>query len=340
MKTWISRRRLLAGSALALAAVGLTCQPVRAADWKDVVEAAKKEGSVTLYSSQGLDQLNDLAGRFKKQYGITLQVVRGVDSDLLPKVEAEFSTGRGIGDMLITADLNTVKERNAKGFDLAPVGPSFNNPVYDRKTRVPEGTYFESNAFVSAFSWNKELYAKGIKDYPDMLDPALGNGKIGITIATTQALVDFYMYLEEMYGADFVTKLAAQKPRIYAGALPAGQAVISGEIAVASYGQPMIDAQAKGAPVGWGLPPKSWGARFWGQILKTGPHPNAAQVLADFIVTQDGQEAVARMNASALPNINGAIADTSKVRAQDLSKLSADKVAAYQERWRSLFLNK
>ena len=32
-------------------------------------------------------------------------------------------------------------------------------------------------------------------------------------------------------------------------------------------------------------------------ILKTAPHPNAAQVLADFMITEDGQEALARKSA-------------------------------------------
>ena len=45
------------------------------AEWEAIVTAAQDEGKVTIYSSQGLDQLNDLAERFNDEYGIELEVV-------------------------------------------------------------------------------------------------------------------------------------------------------------------------------------------------------------------------------------------------------------------------
>ena len=65
------------------------------AEWEAIVTAAQDEGKVTIYSSQGLDQLNDLAERFNDEYGIELEVVRDIDSALIPKVEAEQQTGSG-----------------------------------------------------------------------------------------------------------------------------------------------------------------------------------------------------------------------------------------------------
>src|SRR6266540_4985713 len=58
-----------------------------------LVEAATAEGKITIYSSQGLDQLNALAADFEAAYpGIDAEVVRGIDGDLAPKVEAENQT--------------------------------------------------------------------------------------------------------------------------------------------------------------------------------------------------------------------------------------------------------
>jgi iron(III) transport system substrate-binding protein len=343
----IERRRIVIATAAAAfmaafgslpAAAQTVGQPAPGTNWAQIVEAAKKEGTVTIYSGQGLDQLNDLAARFKKQYGITVQVVRAVDAELLPKVDTEFNTGRGIAGVFITADLGVAKDRHAKGYLVAPVGPSFNNPAYKKESRVPDGTFFEASAAILTFSWNKELWPKGLKDYPDVLDPALA-GKIGIGATTTGAQVDFYTYLEETYGPDFTTKLSALKPRIYPGALPMGQAVVAGEVAVALTTQPLTDEAEKGAPVGWGLAPKPWGARFWGLILKTAPTPNAAQLLADFIITEQGQEAVARKAGAVLPNVKGTLGATDNVRQQDLSKLTPEYLAAYRDKWKKLFQN-
>jgi iron(III) transport system substrate-binding protein len=347
MLTSSSRRQTLAIAATAAMTVAFGWSPATAqsvgqppagTSWAQIVEAAKKEGAVTIYSGMGLDQLNDLASRFKKEYGINVQVVRAVDAEFVPRIDTEFSTGKGIAGVFVTADLSVARDRHAKGYMVAPMGPNFDSPVYNKVARVPEGTYFEASAAILTFSWNKELWPKGLKDYPDALDPAL-MGKIGISATSTAAQIDFYTYLEEVYGADFTTKLAALKPRIYLGALPMGQAVVSGEVAVGLTTQPLTDEAEKGAPVGWGLAPRPWGARFWGLILKSAPTPNAAQLLANFMISEPGQEAIARKAAAALPNIKGTLGSTDNVRQQDLSKLTPDYLANYREKWKKLFQN-
>jgi iron(III) transport system substrate-binding protein len=70
-------------------------------------------------------------------------------------------------------------------------------------------------------------------------------------------------------------------------------------------------------------------------VPRIAPHPNAAQLLANFIITQAGQEALARNTASSLPNIG--LATTDRVHRPDPSKLTADVIRNYQERWRKLF---
>ena len=333
----LNRRDLirLAGAAGAYSAGGGLAM-AQSPQWQQIVEAAKKEGMVTIYSGQGLIQLNDLAARVKKDLGISVQVVRAIDSELTTKVDAERDSGRAICDLFVDTNPIALKNRSAKGEVAAPAGPAFDDARYDRKSRVPEGTYFEIDATVLTFSWNKEVFPKGIKDYPDVLDPAL-SGKIGIPATLAPAYVDFYMFLEEFYGPEFLVKLAALKPRVYPGALPMAQAVVSGEIGAALTTQPLIDEIAKGAPVGWGLAPKYWGSRFYGQVLKNAPHPNAAQVLADYMVSQSGQEAISRLASAALPNISGAIGVTSDVRHLNLARLTPEFLAEFRERWKKLF---
>ena len=304
--------------------------------WLKIVDAAKAEGMVTIYSGQGLKQLNDLAARVKKDFGVTVQVVRAVDSENATKVDAEREAGRAICDVFVDSDAAAVKLRSSRGHVVAPVGPAFDDVKYDRKSRVPEDTYFETNAAILTFSWNKELLPKGMKDYPDLLDPSL-TGKIGIPAVLAPSYVDFYMFLEERYGPEFLAKLAALKPRVYNSALPMAQAVVSGEIAAALSTTSLDDEISKGAPVGWGLAPIAWGARFYGQILKVAPHPNAAQLLANYMVTQSGQEALGRLTASALPGIEGAIANTTDVRHLNLARLTPEFLVEFRLRWRKLF---
>jgi iron(III) transport system substrate-binding protein len=309
------------------------------AAWDAIVAKAKQEGKVTIYSSQGLDVLNDLAAKFKDKYGITLEVVRGIDSELIPKVDAENQTGKNVADVFAFASAQWGVDNAAKGMFVAPAGPAFDDPAYNKASNVSaDGTQFVSTAAVFGYAWNTDRYSNGMKGYADALDPALAGGKVGvIDVHTSTVLVDFYQYLEAQMGPDYLTKLAAQKPKIYPSGLPMAQALTSGEIAATVYAGPLVDEKAKGAPVDYGLPDKVWGARFNTVILKAAPHPNAAQVLADFMITKEGQEALARKSASVLPNITGAVTTVDKVAKQDLTKLTPDVVAAYQAKWDAMF---
>jgi iron(III) transport system substrate-binding protein len=308
----------------------------------ELVAAAKKEGKVTVYSSQGLDALNKLAAAFEAEYpGIDVETVRGVDGDLGVKVETEFQTGKGIADMFVNASLPWVQTQAKANRFLTPVGPELTGKgTYDAKQYVHEGNYFETNSAVLTFGWNTKLYPAGLTDYTGLLDPALADGKIGVIEPTAPSIVDFYLWLEENYGADFVTKLAAQKPRIYPSSLPMGEALASGEIAAASFVAPiaLVPAKAKGAPIDFRMPPKgAWGARYYGMILSSGQHPNAAQLFANFMVTPKGQELITPSAGSVQPNVPGTLITNDKVRVQDPAKLTPEAVAAYQRKWKSLF---
>jgi iron(III) transport system substrate-binding protein len=307
------------------------------ADWDAIVTAAQEEGKVTFYSSQGLDQLNDLAQRFSDEYGIELEVVRDIDSALIPKVEAEQQTGNGIADVIAQASASWSEQRGAEGWFVAPVGPAFDDPAYDRAANVSDNGYFTSSAAVLTFGWNTDQYPTGLTDYSDLLDPELAGGRIGVIEPAAPSIVDFWLYLEENYGEDFVTQLAAQEPKIYPSSLPMAQALTSGEISAGSFVQVLVDEKEQGAPVESGLADQVWGARFNTSILQVAPHPNAAQVLANFIITEPGQEAIARKAASVLPDVAGTVTTVDKVRVQDLSILTEDFVADYQAKWNDLF---
>ena len=74
-------------------------------EWDAVVAAAQEEGKVTFYTAQGLDQANQVKAAFEEQYpGITVDVVRDISSNLIPKLEAERQTGNGIADVYVSAD--------------------------------------------------------------------------------------------------------------------------------------------------------------------------------------------------------------------------------------------
>lgn len=308
-----------------------------AAQWAQVIAKAKQEGSVTIYSSQHPVLLAEMGKRFKEKYGITVNVNRQVDGVIVTQVTAEHSTGNAVADVWVSASKPHVLGSLRNGWVVQAQGPDFFKKRYDRTRFAKPGKAWAVGTAVLGIGWNTKLFPQGIKDYPGFLNPAL-QGKIGIPDPNVApAFVDFYLWLEQTYGASFLTRLAALKPRIYVSTLPMQQAVTSGELS-ASILTPAttIDLKAQGAPVDFAIPPKgAWNAVWFGMVLKQSKHPNAAQLLANFMVTPEGQALVHKRYGSVLQGVP----DTFWVpfRIQKLSDLTPAKIKAFQERWKSLF---
>lgn len=300
-------------------------------DWDSVVAAAKDEGTVTIYSSQGVAQLEDFAAGFKEKYGITVEIVRDLDSNLIPKLDAEVRTGKPSVDVVVTSTESVMKQYSEDGTFAEPIAP-----VFDEVDVMRGDNYFDVDATVITFAWNTDQYGKTVENYEDLLDPAL-KGKIGVPEPTVPAFVDFYLYLEELYGEDFSEKLAAQEPKIYPGALPAAQALSSGEIAAAVYVEPQTDAKAAGAPVDWGFEDKQWSAMFYGGLVEEASHPNAGQLLIDYMLSVEGQSKIARNAASIRPDVPDTVATTDTVHRLDLEEITPEVIAEYQAKWDGLF---
>lgn len=346
----IRLRRGLAGTALlALALATSACgstggsgdsAPVDGT-WDDVVAAAKEEGQVLLYSTQHPENLAALKTAFEAEYPeITMEFVRGTDVETNPRVETEQQTGQGEGDVHMLSDplwITSAAESGTYSTDL--LGPAFDEPDYDRESSVMQDRMFLTSGAVGVLAWNTDLVPDGIEEPEDLLDEKY-RGKIGITDpAGFRAVVDQYLFLDENWlsGDEFLDELADLEPRVYPGSLAIAQALASGEIAVTPMTHPLVREQAAGAPVGWTLPDPAWGTPWYSHVLQTAPHPNAAQVLANFMVTPAGQEALSTGYASALPGTESAVYDAQEIPMPDVEGLTQERIDAFQSRWESLY---
>jgi iron(III) transport system substrate-binding protein len=314
-------------------------KPLSAAAWQAVVAKAKQEGTVTIYTVGAPANYANLAKRFKEIYGIDVVVNRKVDNDLLVQINAEQSTGKAVADIWVPATKGIVLGALNNGWVVDAVGPNFFLKRFDRKKLMVGKGWIPGSALLG-MSWNTQCFPQGIKDIPDFLNPAF-KGKLGVSDPRiSPAQVDWYQWLEKTYGNGIIEKLAAQKPRIYGSSLTAAQAVASGEICGApqAAGSTTLDLKAKGAPVEYRLANKgnNWNAAYIGLILKQAPHPNAAQLLANFIVSPEGQ-ALHNFGLGAIyKNVPGTFYSPPRVaRSNDLAPA---KVKAFIERWSKLFL--
>ena len=124
----LSRRDMLKGSA-ALALGTVFASPLRAeapppvAITPQLIEAAKREGKVMLYSSMDLPVGEKLGKAFEAQYpGIEVQIERSGSERLFQRIAQEFASNIHAADVINTADASHVISWKRNGW-LAPFVP-------------------------------------------------------------------------------------------------------------------------------------------------------------------------------------------------------------------------
>ena len=115
------------------------------------------------------------------------------------------------------------------------------------------------------------------------------------------------------------------------------QAVASGELAGAPCGSgTAVDLKGQGAPISYKVLSDNWNAPYYGLIMKQAPHPAAAQLLADFMMSPEGQGYANHGFGAVYPNIDGTY--YAKPRIVKLNDFTPAKVKAFTDEWVSLFV--
>lgn len=274
------------------------------ADWSKVIDAAKKEGKVTLYTSTLGAPFHVAATKsFEKKYGITVEILDVRGSELRERVRTEQSTGRFLGD--VTQNGATTLFRQEGEGVLQPHGglPSFGNlraPFNGTDVRVP--VYVLGYGIL--VNTNLVKPADEPKSWKDLTDPkwkgkilsddmrALGGGHI-LFYATHDAL-----------GRGFHDGLAAQGPLFSRDVGNDERRVARGEYPVRIPQLFSNYTLMKGLPVKLIVPVE--GApyvQFDMAILRNAPHPNAARLFMEHYLGTEVQSIYA--NAALIPVVDG-----------------------------------
>jgi iron(III) transport system substrate-binding protein len=292
---------------------------------------------VTYYSGQSTVSLTPLAAAFEKKYGIKVVINRVLDNVSRQQVNAEITTGKAIADVWELSSRAITLGVLKNGWVADAVGPHLFTKRFDRKKNTVGKAILIGDG-VLGMAWNPQRVPGGVTDITDFLKPQFANGRMGIPDpAVSPTVIDFYLWLQEHYGADILTKLAAQHPKVYLGVQPLQQAIESAEIDGAPYAAGTVVAdKAAGAPIEFKLPKKgAWNVPFHTMILKQAPHPAAAQLLMDYMVSPEGQAVMLQGAGSLYPKIAGTYYVTP--RKQNLKEFTPAKIAAFQAKFNSLF---
>ncbi|SHL51961.1 iron(III) transport system substrate-binding protein [Pseudonocardia thermophila] len=313
-------------------------------EYAQLYAAARAEGRVKVYMVLVPPVVEALKKGFEQKYpGVTLDAVRLTDPEMLPRVDAELGTEQGTADLLLNTSVAWLRKHGAQNAwaaaDRSPLanGASGYDPEawFDATHKM-----YEVGAALITFAWNTDLVPGGIRDYPDLLDPAL-KGKLGVNQLSSGQATDFYTWLEQTFGTEYYEGLAAMNPRIYEATAPIVAALGAGEIAAANWASPQLveDARKKGAPIDYALSPKgSFAARGFAVLNAKAKAPNAAQLFLDYLLSAEGQRIAWQHGSSVLnPPPEGVLTTQDKLAPMNPYGTSGDEIAAAQQRFDALF---
>ena len=267
----------------------------RGADREAILYAgAKTEGKIIWYTSLAGDSYKELVKAFEAKYpGVKVESYRAAGAELVVRLEEEAKARRNIADTIETTEGSLIFLRDEKL--LRPYdSPQLDNYPEDGKERADKNLVYWALARESyiGFTYNRTLVPKEAvpKNFDGLLHPQL-KGKMGISIGQTSDKIIGAMIKSK--GEEMVRKLKGQEIKLYSIDAPAlVNTITGGEIAAspAIFQTHTLLAASKGAPVEWvpmDLVPTNVGSAA---IAANPPHPHAALLMADFLLSPAGQQ--------------------------------------------------
>jgi iron(III) transport system substrate-binding protein len=252
-----------------------------------IVEAAKKEGQLTLYTTIAEKDLPVLIKPFEAKYGIKVNVWRAGTDKVLQRSLAEAAANRNEMDAVHFG--SPEMEALSREKLLLPV----KSPAYKDLTAgsVPPHQMWAAtllSVWVQAYNTNLIKKSDLPKTYAELLNPKW-KGKLGLEAKNQDW---FQSMVEVMGGGDkglkFFSDLVATNglsPRT--GHTLLTNLVVSGEVpmALTVYNYMPEQAKKKGAPIDWfALEPAVARSNAVG-VSRKAPHPNAALLFHEYMLT-------------------------------------------------------
>ncbi len=308
-----------------------------------LVEAAKKEGKVVIYGSLESGIMDEIEKAFTKKYGIPIEYFRAASNKTLDRVLTEARVGRTLSDVVVTnsGPMMLLRKENIFAKYVSPESGRYPDDVKD-----PDGLLSPIYRMVIVgILYNTRLVKPGEepKSLEDLLTPRW-QGKWVMPDPSRHFTTGVWVRnLEQFYGKDwmaFVKKMADAKPIMVESFIPAAQKVMSGEAwAGITYLKYVYIFGKDGAPLDYVRLPKMLADSHQLGIQAKAPHPNAARLFEDFLISREGMEILAKEGEFVTAKgLYPPIKDAEKVKAVAMHEMDAAEYKKWAGEVRKLFV--
>jgi len=302
-----------------------------------VLEGARKEGTVALYTSLNLKDSVPITEAFEKKYGVKVSLWRASSEKVVQRALTEARAGRFTPDVFETngpeMDIfyreKLLDEFYSPAFrDLPPAAfPKHRHWVADR-----------FNFFVLGYNTNLVKPGEVPNSYADLLQPRW-KGKVGLEASDVDWFGSVVKGMGEKEGLAYFRKLADSKPQLRTGHTLIAELLASGEIPLAAsvYNHNVERLVEKGAPVRWKPLAPTFGRPNGIGVAKHAPHPHAALLFTDFMLSREGQELIKKRNR--VPSSNAVDSPLNKFKYEMIDPATVlDESEKWEKLWSNLFL--
>ena len=279
----------------------LTADSTAIAQSKELLEGAKNEAQLVFYSGMPVPDAQAILSALEKKYPfIKTTFYRATGSALVSRIQTEQRAGTHIWDVMNSTGFEPYALLE-QGYFLRYESPERSALPDGHKDR--EGMWATMYTSPMVVSYNTRLVAPNDlpKDYGDLLHPKW-KGRLGLDSGD----FEWYANLRKIWGVEkaqkFLDGLQKQDVRMVQGRTLLTELLSGGEIAllVNNFLQNVIEAKRKGSPVEFlALDPVISAAGLVG-INKLAPHPNAARLFIDFVLSKEGQELIVKTDRSSV----------------------------------------
>ncbi len=290
-----------------------TEKPSWEVEWERAIAEGKKEGKVMIYSNAGSEVRVALTESFRGKYGLDLEWVMGTGSDFVPKLEAERQAGLFLADIWLDGGTNLIMNLKPAGM-LDPLSavlllPEVKDPNAYFDGKLPyadiERSYIFSTVLYPSniMFFNSDLAkAEDLRSYRDVLRPQW-KGKIAMGDPTRPGACFrwFSVVSTEFMDLEYMKELTKQEPVLNSNERLVVEWVARGKYAIGIGIVPDYIAEfvRVGAPIKYMVAAEgTWltgGPGVMGLINKA-PHPNAAKVFINWLLSKEGQTLYSRTN--------------------------------------------
>jgi len=261
-----------------------------------LVQAARMEGFLTVYTSNAADTLRVLSADFEKRYGVRVDAWRASSAKVLQRAVAEKRANRWDFDAVSVSspELEALhREKLLQEINSGWHGEMLEGTLPAHRGWAPQFI----NVFVQAYNTRAVKKRDLPERWTDLLEPRW-RGMLGVEAKAGEWYCSLLRNLGEEKGTELFRQIAARNGlSVRSGNSVLANMVVSGEVpmALAVYSHMIDQARQQGAPVDWFAIEPTIGRSNGIGVSRRPPHPNAALLYYEYAIG-DAQPLMLKMN--------------------------------------------